>query len=63
MERLIDVFSKVGRHYLWTYNVTLGGPDFHPSVIDFEREAIRRAGQQHKKEPRALIAEARRRSL
>ena len=35
MELLVDVFTKVGR----TYNITLGGPDFHPSVIDFEREA------------------------
>lgn len=61
MERLIDVFIKIGRHYLWTYNITLGGPDFHPSLIDFEREAIRLAQHQHKKEPGALIAKARQR--
>ena len=59
MERLIDVFIKVGHHYLWTYNINLGGPDFHPSLIDFEREAIRLAEHQHKKIASVLIAKAR----
>ena len=43
MERLIDVFTGHGKHHLWTYSIVLGGFDFHPSLMDFEQEAIRRA--------------------
>jgi hypothetical protein len=43
MERLVDVFTKQGRRHVWTYSVTLGQRDFHPSLTDFEHEAVRRA--------------------
>jgi hypothetical protein len=43
MERLVDVFTKLGRRHIWTYSVTLGQRDFHPSLTDFEQEALRRA--------------------
>ena len=39
----MDVFSRRGNHHLWTYSIVLGSFDFHPSLEDFEREAIRRA--------------------
>jgi hypothetical protein len=43
MQRLIDVFTKQGRRHVWTYSINLGRPDFHPSLTDFEQEAVRRA--------------------
>jgi hypothetical protein len=61
MEHIIDVFTKQGHRHIWTYSITLGGSGFHPSLIDFEREAIRRAtDDHHQKSTGELTAKVRR---
>jgi hypothetical protein len=59
MERLIDVFTKYGHRHVWTYAIVLGGLDFHPSLTDFEHEAIRRAVDDQKGQKRELTAKVR----
>ena len=61
MERLIDVFSKQGHHHVWTYSVVLGGVNFHPSLTDFEREAIRWAVDDRRGTTSGLTAKVRHR--
>ena len=61
MERLIDVFTNHGKRHLWTYSIVLGGVDFHPSLTDFEREAIRRAIDDGKGSTGGLTAKVRHR--
>jgi hypothetical protein len=59
MKRLIDVFTKEGHHHVWTYAVILGGFNFHPSLTDFEQEAIRFAVDDQKGQMADLTAKAR----
>jgi hypothetical protein len=61
MTRLIDVFTKRGRRHVWTYLVVLGGGGFHPSLSDFEREAIRRTVDDKRGLSAELTAKVRRR--
>jgi|GEM_PF-263323 len=60
MERLIDVFTKQGHRHVWTYTIVLGGFDFHPSLTDFERAAIRCAVDDSKGKVGELTAQIRR---
>ncbi len=61
MERIIDVYTKEGRRYVWTYAIRLGGRDYHPSIVDFEREALRLAQEDHKHTQNELTAKVRQR--
>lgn len=58
---LIDVFTKQGHRHVWTYAIVLGGHSFHPSLIDFEREAIRCAVVDRRGMTEQLTAKARQR--
>jgi hypothetical protein len=59
MERIVDVFTKLGHRHVWTYSVTLGQRDFHPSLTDFEQEAVRRAVDDRRGSAAELTAKVR----
>lgn len=59
MERLIDVFTKHGHRHVWTYAIVLGGFNVHPSLTDFERQAIRCAVDDEKGKTGELTAKVR----
>jgi len=61
MEKLIDVFTKQGHQHVWTYSIALGGSGFHPSIADFEREAVRVAIDERKGKIGELTAKVRER--
>ena len=41
MKRIVDIYRKhQPDRVLWTYIVSLGGDDTHPSLEDFKEEAL-----------------------
>ena len=47
MRKIVDVFKRKDRSLVWTYVISLDREQLNSGIVEFEREALRLAGDQH----------------